>query len=98
MDIDLNGWIGDRKRAGIIGAFGVPGKSDNDKRIVEFYAERGLCVGNTYFKHSSLHKCRMVARVESAVEVCGSMRVRGKNPKSVWWNDRVKDEVERSRF
>ena len=27
------------------------------------------------------------AMVETAREVCGSVRVRGKNPKSVWWND-----------
>ena len=27
--------------------------------------------------------------VESAREVCGSMRLGGKNPKSVWWNDDV---------
>ena len=34
---DLNGWIGDMKRAGINGAFGVSG--ENDRRVVEFYAE-----------------------------------------------------------
>ena len=27
--------------------------------------------------------------VESAKEVCGSMRIGGGNPKSVWWNDHV---------
>ena len=27
---DLNGWIGDRTIAGITGAFGVPGESDNE--------------------------------------------------------------------
>ena len=48
---DLNGWIGNRTRAIITGASGVPGESDNGRRVVEFYAERGLCVGNTYFKH-----------------------------------------------
>ena len=30
------------------------------------------------------------AIVESAREVCGSVRIGGKNPKSVWWND---DEI-----
>ena len=30
--------------------------------------------------------------VEGAREVCGSVRVGGKNPKSVWWNDKVKGE------
>ena len=47
---DLNGWIGDRTRAGITGVFGVPGENDNGRTMVEFCAEKGLCVGNTNFK------------------------------------------------
>ena len=44
---DMNGWIGDRVvRAGITGAFGVPGENDNGRRVVGFCAERGLCAGN----------------------------------------------------
>ena len=43
----LNGWIRDRAKAGVTGAFGVPGKNDNGRRPVEFCAERGLYVGNT---------------------------------------------------
>ena len=31
---DLNGWIGDRARAGINGAFGVPGENGNGRRVV----------------------------------------------------------------
>ena len=31
--------------------------------------------------------------VESAKGVCDSVRVGGKNPKSVWWNDKVKAAV-----
>ena len=65
---DSNGWIGDRMRAGITGAFGVPGENDNDRRVVEF-CKRGLCVGNTYFKYSSLHKYTRVARGQDGVEV-----------------------------
>ena len=53
---DLNGRIGDKTGAGITGAFGFPGENDNSGRVVEFCAERGLCVGNAYFKHRSLHK------------------------------------------
>ena len=53
---DLNGWIEDRMRASITGAFRVPGENDNGRRVVEFCAERGLCVGNTYFKHRNLLK------------------------------------------
>ena len=37
---DLNGWIGDRTRAAITGAFGVPGENDDGKRVVEFSEER----------------------------------------------------------
>ena len=35
------------------------------------------------------------AMVESAREVCGSVRVGGKNPKSVWWSDEIKAVVTR---
>ena len=31
----------------------------------------------------------------SAREVCGSVGVGGKNPKSVWWNDEIKAAVKR---
>ena len=44
------GWIGDRTRAGITGAFGVPGENENGRRVVEFCAEMGLCVGDTVFR------------------------------------------------
>ena len=36
---------------------------------MEFYAERGLCVGNTYFKDKSLHKYTRVARGQDGVAV-----------------------------
>ena len=45
---DLNGWIGDRTKASITDAFGVPGDNDNGRRVVEVCAEIGLCVGNTF--------------------------------------------------
>ena len=35
------------------------------------------------------------AMVENAKEVCGSVRVGGKNPKSVWWNNEIKPAVRR---
>ena len=35
------------------------------------------------------------AMVESARELCGSMRVGVKNTKSVWWNNKVKAAVRR---
>ena len=61
--------VGDGTRAGITGAFGVPRENDNGRRVVEFCAERGPCVGNTYFKHISLHKCTRVARDQDGVEI-----------------------------
>ena len=64
---DLNGWIEDRTRAGITGGFRVTG--ENVRRVVEFCVERGLCVGNTYFKHRSLHKYTRVARGQDGVEI-----------------------------
>ena len=36
---------------------------------VELFAERGLCVGNTYFEHKSLHKRIRVGRGQDGVEV-----------------------------
>ena len=36
---------------------------------MEFCAERGLCVGNTYFEHKNLHKYTRVARGQDGVEV-----------------------------
>ena len=67
--IDLNRWIGDRTRADITGAFGVPGENDKGRRVVEEHVERGLCVGNTHFKHSSLHKYTRVATGQDGVEI-----------------------------
>ena len=66
---DLNGWIGDRGRAKITGSFVVPGENDNGRGVVEFCAKRGLCVGNTYFEHESLHKYTRVARDQDGGEV-----------------------------
>ena len=56
-------------RASITGAFGVPGENENGRRVVEFCAERGLCVDNTHFEHKSLHKYTRVARGQDGEEV-----------------------------
>ena len=66
---DLKGWIGDRTRTGITGTFGVSEENENGRRVVEFCAERGLCVDNTYFEPPSLHKYTKVARGQDGVEV-----------------------------
>ena len=52
---DLNRWIGDRTRAGITGAFGVSGENDNDRRVVEFWAERGVCVWVTHISSTEVY-------------------------------------------
>ena len=44
-------------------------ENDNGRRLVKFCAEKGLCVGNTYFKHRSLHKYTRVARGSDGMEV-----------------------------
>ena len=67
---DLDGWIREeRTRASITGAFVVPGENDNGRRIVDFCSERGLCVGNTYFKNRSLHKYTRITRRQDGVEI-----------------------------
>ena len=37
--------------------------------MVKFCTERGMCVGNTYFKHRSLQKYTRVARGQDGVEI-----------------------------
>ena len=49
-------------RASRTGVFGAPAENDNGRKGVEFCAERGLCVGNTYFENKSLYKYAWVAR------------------------------------
>ena len=57
-----------KTRAGITSAFGVPGENGNGRRVVEFGEQRGLYVGNTYFKHISAHKYTRVAKGQGGVE------------------------------
>ena len=42
---------------------------NNGRRVMELRAEKGLCIGDTYFKHRSLHKYTRVARDQDGVEV-----------------------------
>ena len=66
---DLNGWIGDRKRDGIIGGFGVEGENENGRRVIDFCVERGMCVCNTFFDHKSVHKYTRVGTGRDGTEV-----------------------------
>ena len=54
-------------KAGITGAFGVPGESDNCRRVVEFCAESRLHVDNPHFKHRNLHEYTRVVRGQDGV-------------------------------
>jgi hypothetical protein len=53
---DLNGWIGDRKRDGVTGDFGVEGENENGKKVIDFCVDKGMCVCNTFFSHKNVHK------------------------------------------
>ena len=66
---DLNEWIRDRTRAGITGAFVVPGENDNGRRVVEFSEERGLCVDNTYFKYRKVARGREGVEIKSMIDL-----------------------------
>ena len=67
---ELNGWIGDRTKAGITGASGVPGENANGRGVVEFFAaERGLPVDNTCVKQRGLYKYTKVASCQDGVEL-----------------------------
>jgi len=64
---DLNGWVGDRVVKGIVGPFGVPGLNDSGERVMDFCAERELCIANTFFKHKDIHKFTFVGRARGGV-------------------------------
>ena len=66
---DLNGWIGNRMRAGITGAFGVTGENENGRRVVEFCVERG-CMWVTHTSNTRVcisHKYIRVTRGQDGV-------------------------------
>ena len=43
-------------REGIIGAFATQSQNGKVGRVVDFFAERRLCVGNTYIKYKHVRK------------------------------------------
>ena len=46
--LNLNGWVVDRARVGVVASvFGVLGENDIGRRVIDFCVERGSCVGNT---------------------------------------------------
>ena len=44
-------------------------ENEKGRRVVEFCAERRLCVGNIYFEHNNLYKYTRMARGKDGVEV-----------------------------
>ena len=61
---DPNGWVRDRLRVGISGGFGVRGENYNCRGLIDFCAETGVSLSNTYFKPMNFHKYNRVARGE----------------------------------
>ena len=67
--VDLNKYFWRWTRAAITGVFGVLRENDKGRRVVEFGAERRLCMGTIYFKSKSLHRYTKVAMGQDGVEV-----------------------------
>ena len=61
------GWVW--VKMGINGAFGVTKRKDNEKRVVDFRAERELVVGHMCLKNRNLHRCIRVTRVREGMEI-----------------------------
>ena len=61
MMVDLREWFGED----IANAFGVSGENENGRVVVDFCANRGLCMGNRYFWNKYLNKYRIIER-----EIC----------------------------
>ena len=75
MCIGRSEWIGLRQHeTGYNRRLWSSRRKNNEKRVVDFHAERRMCVGKTYFNHKSLHKLER-AKTEHRKE---KVRQRGK--------------------
>ena len=66
------GWkkgVRERVKKGKTSASGVIGKYMNERRMVDVCAERALCVGNTYSKHTHVRKHTKVDKGKVGMEV-----------------------------
>lgn len=52
---DFNGWVSNRARGEVKGAFRVDVENQNGEKIVDFCAEK-MRVINTFFHHWDIHK------------------------------------------
>ena len=77
----------------MVGARRIKSEKLREDRYREGYARslEGKSVkGDGYNNVKHMWEQVKWAKVEGAREVCGSVRVGGKNSKSVWWNDEIK--------
>ena len=45
------------------------GENENGRKVIDFCANRGMCVGNTFFDHKSVHKYTRVGTDRNGNEV-----------------------------
>ena len=63
---DLNARVGAEPVEDVIGKFGVPGRNESGEELVGMCLERGLVIGNTWFKKKDINKYTWV-RVERGI-------------------------------
>ncbi|WP_340581677.1 hypothetical protein, partial [Klebsiella pneumoniae] len=52
---DLNAKVGEAFREGVVGNFRLPVVNENGEHLIELCIERGLVIGNTYFKKKRIN-------------------------------------------
>jgi exonuclease III len=53
---DLNARVGDEEVEGVVGKYGVPGRNESGRELVDMCMERRLVIGNTVFKKRRVKK------------------------------------------
>ena len=66
---DMNAKVGDVEIDGVIGKFGVPGVNASGEYLLSLCMERGLIVGNTWFKKRRVNKYTWVSGVDGSVSL-----------------------------
>ena len=52
----------------ITGALRIPRENYNERRVIDFFIKRALCVGNAQFKHKKLRKYTRVSSRQQGVD------------------------------
>lgn len=60
---------------GVTGKFGVPGMNDSGEFLFSMCIEKGIVVGNTFFKRRKAHKHTWVSGVDETDTLLGCMLV-----------------------